>query len=106
MANPAILSSAPWPAPAKINLFLHIVGRRPDGYHLLQTHFQFLDHGDDLRFGLREDGAIDVTYSWKKTFEESEERSIGARARPVEARLSRTDRGLSGTLILDLGAGG
>ena len=58
MANPAILSSAPWPAPAKINLFLHIVGRRPDGYHLLQTHFQFLDHGDDLRFGLREDGAI------------------------------------------------
>lgn len=35
-------------------------------------------------YALREDGAIDVTYSWKKTFEESEERSIGARARPVE----------------------
>jgi 4-diphosphocytidyl-2-C-methyl-D-erythritol kinase len=58
MANPAILSGAAWPAPAKINLFLHIVGRRPDGYHLLQTHFQFLDHGDDISFGLREDGAI------------------------------------------------
>jgi 4-diphosphocytidyl-2-C-methyl-D-erythritol kinase len=58
MANPAILSGAAWPAPAKINLFLHIVGRRADGYHLLQTHFQFLDHGDDIRFGLREDGAI------------------------------------------------
>jgi len=58
MANPAILSGAAWPAPAKINLFLHIVGRRPDGYHLLQTHFQFLDHGDDIRFGLRADGVI------------------------------------------------
>ena len=58
MANSAILSGAAWPAPAKINLFLHIVGRRPDGYHLLQTHFQFLDHGDDIRFALREDGVV------------------------------------------------
>ena len=32
-----------WPAPAKLNLFLHIVGRRPDGYHELQTCFQFID---------------------------------------------------------------
>ena len=40
----------PWPAPAKLNLFLHILGRRPDGYHELQTLFQFLDHGDELRF--------------------------------------------------------
>ena len=48
----------PWPAPAKINLFLHVVGRRADGYHLLQTHFQFLDHGDDLHVAVREDGAI------------------------------------------------
>lgn len=38
------------PAPAKLNLFLHIVGRRPDGYHELQTLFQFLDYGDDLTF--------------------------------------------------------
>ncbi|WP_455384792.1 4-(cytidine 5'-diphospho)-2-C-methyl-D-erythritol kinase [Acidihalobacter prosperus] len=44
------MSEAPWPAPAKLNLFLHIVGRRPDGYHLLQTVFQFLDRGDALRF--------------------------------------------------------
>ena len=35
-----------WPAPAKLNLFLHICGRRPDGYHLLQTVFQLLDYGD------------------------------------------------------------
>ncbi len=46
------------PAPAKINLFLHIVGRRPDGYHLLQTVFQLLDHGDSLTFALREDKNI------------------------------------------------
>ncbi|HLV78049.1 MAG TPA: 4-(cytidine 5'-diphospho)-2-C-methyl-D-erythritol kinase [Marinobacter sp.] len=40
------------PAPAKLNLFLHIVGRRPDGYHELQTLFQFLDYGDELSFTL------------------------------------------------------
>jgi 4-diphosphocytidyl-2-C-methyl-D-erythritol kinase len=38
-----------FPAPAKLNLFLHVVGRRPDGYHLLQTLFRFLDYGDTLR---------------------------------------------------------
>jgi len=47
-----------WPAPAKINLFLHVVGRRADGYHLLQTVFRFLDFGDELRFAPRADGAI------------------------------------------------
>ena len=50
--------SAAWPAPAKLNLFLHITGRRADGYHLLQTVFQFLDHGDSLDFRLRDDGRI------------------------------------------------
>jgi 4-diphosphocytidyl-2-C-methyl-D-erythritol kinase len=47
-----------WPAPAKINLFLHVVGRREDGYHLLQTVFRFLDFGDTLRFAPRADEAI------------------------------------------------
>jgi 4-diphosphocytidyl-2-C-methyl-D-erythritol kinase len=47
-----------WPAPAKLNLFLHITGRRPDGYHLLQTVFQFLDFSDSLHFELRGDSAI------------------------------------------------
>ena len=47
-----------WPAPAKLNLFLHITGRRADGYHLLQTLFQFLDYGDTLDFELRGDGEI------------------------------------------------
>jgi 4-diphosphocytidyl-2-C-methyl-D-erythritol kinase len=48
----------PWPAPAKLNLFLHIVGRRPNGYHELQTCFQFVDLCDDIHFGLRSDGEI------------------------------------------------
>lgn len=47
-----------WPAPAKLNLFLHIVGRRPDGYHLLQTVFQFIDFCDTLTFLPRDDGRI------------------------------------------------
>ncbi len=46
------------PAPAKLNLFLHVTGRRADGYHLLQTVFQLIDHGDLLHFDLRDDGAI------------------------------------------------
>jgi 4-diphosphocytidyl-2-C-methyl-D-erythritol kinase len=44
-----------WPAPAKLNLFLHVLGRRADGYHRLQTVFQFLDFGDELSFERRQD---------------------------------------------------
>ncbi len=47
-----------WPAPAKLNLFLHVVGRRADGYHLLQTVFRFIDRADQLRFAPRDDSAI------------------------------------------------
>lgn len=47
-----------WPAPAKLNLFLRIVGRRADGYHELQTVFRLLDWGDELRLRVRGDGAI------------------------------------------------
>ena len=47
-----------FPAPAKLNLFLHVVGRRQDGYHLLQTVFRFLDFSDQLSFKLRTDGVI------------------------------------------------
>lgn len=47
-----------WPAPAKLNLMLRVVGRRPDGYHLLQTVFQFIDLMDELVFLPRSDGRI------------------------------------------------
>jgi len=46
------------PSPAKLNLFLHVLGRRADGYHNLQTLFQILDYGDELSFTLRNDGQI------------------------------------------------
>jgi 4-diphosphocytidyl-2-C-methyl-D-erythritol kinase len=47
-----------WPAPAKLNLFLHVVGRRADGYHLLQTVLRLIDLVDWIEFSPREDGAI------------------------------------------------
>lgn len=47
-----------WPAPAKLNLFLHITGRRPDGYHELQTVFRLLDWGDRIGLRLRGDGRV------------------------------------------------
>ena len=50
--------SSSFPAPAKLNLFLHVTGRRSDGYHLLQSVFQFVAWGDELRFSRRDDGAI------------------------------------------------
>ncbi len=53
-----IASRSVWPAPAKLNLFLHILGRRPDGYHELQTCFQFIDLCDEITIGVRPDGLI------------------------------------------------
>lgn len=53
-----VLISRDWPAPAKLNLFLHVTGRRTDGYHLLQTVFQFLDFSDQLSFAVRGDGQV------------------------------------------------
>lgn len=50
-----------WPAPAKLNLFLHVTGRRADGYHLLQTVFRFIDRTDTLRFTPRSDARIELT---------------------------------------------
>jgi 4-diphosphocytidyl-2-C-methyl-D-erythritol kinase len=52
------LTSLVCPAPAKLNLFLHVVGRRADGYHLLQTLFRFIDFSDTLHFALRTDGVV------------------------------------------------
>lgn len=62
--NASVRRAAAWtwdsayPAPAKLNLFLHVTGRRADGYHLLQTAFRFVDHGDVLRFAPRHDGQV------------------------------------------------
>ncbi|MDO8293829.1 MAG: 4-(cytidine 5'-diphospho)-2-C-methyl-D-erythritol kinase [Gallionella sp.] len=60
------------PAPAKLNLFLHVVGRRPDGYHLLQTLFRFIDLHDTLHFTLRKDGAVRRTNDIEGVVEEQD----------------------------------
>jgi 4-diphosphocytidyl-2-C-methyl-D-erythritol kinase len=76
-----------WPAPAKLNLFLHVTGRRSDGYHELQTLFQLIDLCDSLEISGRSDGRI--------------ERSVGPQDVPAEADLSvraaRALQGASGT---------
>lgn len=65
MKEPAPIASTPsWPAPAKLNLFLHVVGRRSDGYHLLQTLFQFLDYTDELEFQVRKDGILTLSRNY------------------------------------------
>ncbi|MBV53493.1 MAG: 4-(cytidine 5'-diphospho)-2-C-methyl-D-erythritol kinase [Coxiellaceae bacterium] len=51
------------PSPAKVNTFLHVLDRRPDGYHNLQTGFQFLDFCDEMSFQYRDDGIIQLTPS-------------------------------------------
>jgi 4-diphosphocytidyl-2-C-methyl-D-erythritol kinase len=54
----AVMSPTTWSAPAKLNLMLHVVGRRPDGYHELQTVFQLIDLCDRLEIEVRDDGVI------------------------------------------------
>jgi 4-diphosphocytidyl-2-C-methyl-D-erythritol kinase len=56
--NSSRLPGPDYPAPAKLNLFLHVVGRRPDGYHLLQSVFTLIDFADRIRLRVREDGAV------------------------------------------------
>ena len=62
MSHPSAAAAWTWdsayPAPAKLNLFLHVVGRRADGYHLLQTVFRFIDRSDTLGFAPRADGQV------------------------------------------------
>ena len=60
------------PAPAKLNLFLHVVGRRPDGYHEIQTVFQFIDLADRVRIERRSDGQIRRTTSIPGVAEEDD----------------------------------
>ncbi|WP_019025924.1 4-(cytidine 5'-diphospho)-2-C-methyl-D-erythritol kinase [Colwellia piezophila] len=58
LSNPFLNKAFEFPAPAKINLFLHIVGQRDDGYHNLETLFQFIDHSDTLNLTVTEKSEI------------------------------------------------
>ena len=66
------MTSEPWPAPAKINHFLHVTGRRGDGYHLLQTVFQFLDLADELRITATADGRIRCRRNYQQVEEKDD----------------------------------
>lgn len=80
-----------WPAPAKLNLFLHVTGRRADGYHELQTLFQLIDLCDTVAISVREDGQI--------------ERPVGPPEVPCEADLTvRAARALQSASGTRLGA--
>jgi len=85
----------PWPAPAKLNLLLRITGRRPDGYHNLQTVFQFLDWHDELRFVPRADGGITRVRSLPGV---PEEQDLCLRA----ARLLQQETGVRHGVTIDL----
>ena len=60
------------PAPAKLNLFLHVTGRRDDGRHLLETLFVALDYGDTIALSLRDDGAIRRVAGWQEVPEDDD----------------------------------
>ncbi|HGF4931757.1 TPA: 4-(cytidine 5'-diphospho)-2-C-methyl-D-erythritol kinase [Vibrio parahaemolyticus] len=59
--HPMIETSTRWPSPAKLNLFLYINGRTENGYHELQTLFQFVDHGDELTIQANHSGDITIS---------------------------------------------
>ncbi len=93
-----------WPAPAKINRFLHITGRRADGYHELQTLFQFLDLQDVLAFEPTSDGEIRLLEgpSWLA----EEDNLVVRAARRLRARLGQPDLGVRIRLRKRIPAGG
>lgn len=95
------------PAPAKLNLMLHITGRRPDGYHCLQTLFQLLDFGDELSFELRDDSQVCVTPGIAGV---ADEENLVTRAARTLKNATGTDQGanihLNKRLPLGGGVGG
>jgi 4-diphosphocytidyl-2-C-methyl-D-erythritol kinase len=76
-----------WPAPAKLNLFLHVTGRRADGYHLLQTLFCLLDFGDALHFSPRDDGNVTLATPLADVLPEDD---LSVRAARLLQKASRT----------------
>ncbi len=92
-----------WPAPAKLNLMLRVVGRRPDGYHLLQTVFRFVDFADQIGFRVRGDGLI-RRISGNYAVAESEDLMI--RAARLLQRESGASLGVDISLVKNIPMGG
>jgi 4-diphosphocytidyl-2-C-methyl-D-erythritol kinase len=93
----------PWPAPAKLNLFLHITGRRADGFHELQSAFQFLDYGDSLWFEVTSGPAIELEGGLPDV---PPEKDLIVRAARKLASLAGTNQGVRIRLDKRLPAGG
>ena len=96
-----------WPAPAKLNLFLHILGRRQDGYHELQTLFQFVDLCDEISIRVRSDGAIHrlAGVAGIRLEEDLTVRAASALQRAANCRLG-ADLGVRKRIPLGAGLGG
>lgn len=86
--------STRWPSPAKLNLFLYITGQRADGYHTLQTLFQFLDYGDTITIDVRKDGELRLLTPVEGV--PDEENLIVRAARLLMKAASETDRLVNG----------
>lgn len=97
------MCSRPWPAPAKLNLFLHVLGRREDGYHRLQSVFQFLDRCDQIEIAVREDGVIRRNGELEGV---PEERDLSVRAAQLLQRYAGTGQGAELRLHKRLPMGG
>jgi len=92
-----------WPAPAKLNLFLRITGRRADGYHSLQTVFQFLDYGDELEFAITDDGRVTRITPFPGV---DEDKDLAVRAARLLQTTIGTHRGVRIRLTKRIPAGG
>ncbi len=92
-----------WLAPAKINLFLHVTGRRSDGYHTLQTVYQFIDLCDVLQFAVREDNDVQLISEFNEV--PPEENLVIKAARALQAQ-SGTRSGADITLTKSIPTGG
>lgn len=92
-----------WLAPAKINLFLHVTGRRSDGYHTLQTVYQFVDMCDVLQFAVREDSEVQLKSKFKEV--PPEDNLVVRAARALQAH-SGTRAGTDITLDKIIPTGG
>jgi len=93
-----------WPAPAKLNLMLRITGRRDDGYHELQTVFQFINYTDSLSFSLRDDGIVRRVNTIPGI---PEKQDLIIRAAQLLRKISGTQQGVDISInkILPMGAG-
>ena len=94
-----------WPAPAKLNLFLRITGRRADGYHALQTVFRLLDWGDWIRLRTRADGAIHRQGSSAKGVLEADDLAVRAAKLLQSATKSHQGADIVVQKSIPLGAG-